>query len=100
MFAKKTYRDSRWIERILTIGQTDDLYGPECDWLTVRPQYMVEVRERLPLDSLPPYDVDWKPVSHIRLIGANGIVYLQCILTFGLTVDIHHRGDIRITYST
>lgn len=102
MFAKKTYRTTRWIEQLLTIGKPcrEDL------WLKIQPQYMVEVRGKLPIDTLPPYDgLDWKPVAYIRMSGhpdsqVSEIACLQCRLVWeSKTINIYHRGDIRVTHS-
>lgn len=102
MFAKKTYRTGRWIERLLTIGVPDDKYRPDCEWLKIQPQYMVEVKGPPLLEDLlqgNPTDLEWKSVSHIRLIETDYEVYLQCLPTVGGSVDVNHQSKIRVTYS-
>lgn len=82
------------------------------DWLVIKPEYIVEVRQKLPLDSLPPYAPEWTTVTHIRFhqvdwMAWNDVAYIQCMfprkqshILYGnqAITNIGYRDDIRVEY--
>ncbi len=65
MFAKKTYRQSRWMERIVHVAgvpSTDPEFPEDCNWYTVRPEYIVEIQV-----STTQGRTEWRKIKLMRM---------------------------------
>ena len=107
MFANKTYRNSRWIDRILRIASPTEFYKefrhigmghpriPEWayGWRKVDSDYLVSVKRD-----------KWKTIKYVRMgqgvgfRGVNGnINHLECVADMSLSspvMKVYRRSDV------
>ena len=93
MFSKKTYRRSRWMERIIDaagVPSTDLDFSASSGWQTVRPEYLVEIHVGTHGGK------EWRKVQFMRMKGP---ISFSLVTEQSNWVDITwmHRKAVRVT---
>ncbi len=88
--AKKTYRDTRWMERVISIISSPPSRNVE-DWACIGPNYVISVQTG---DS----SIGWVKSESIRMTVYRGELQLQFVTDVGmitLTPSCHERIKVR-----
>lgn len=93
MFAKKTYRKTRWMERVMSTALPDPKYVAvpyRNDWLSIDGKYAIDAHIT---------GIGWVDVNYIRMDSGNRGQVLQCLTGVGiLTLTPTDRALINVVY--
>ncbi len=89
MFCKKTYRDTRWMEKVMSTARplrTGECLPATSTWLIIDPKYAIDAH----------ISGGWVDVNYIRMIG---IRTLQCHTGCGiLTLKPSDHELVKVVY--